>query len=138
MKKRISLKQNGKILYGIISMGIVLTIICMVFWKQGIYPFGDWTLVYNDMQYQYLDFFMWFRNVLHGEDSFTYSFYMGQGGNSVSLVAYYLASPLNLLCYFVKPEYMAEFLTLLISLKLALCSLSAYVYLEKRFQLNSF
>lgn len=138
MNINMRLKKYKKVLYSIGSMGIVMLILCMVFWKQGIYPFGDKTLVYNDMQYQYLDFFMWFRNVLHGEDSLFYSYYMGLGGNSISLVAYYLASPLNLLCFFVKPEYMAEFLTLLISLKLMLCSLTAYVFLEKRFQLNSF
>lgn len=132
------LKKNKEFLYGIGSMGIVLLILGMVFWKQGIYPLGDKTLIYNDMQYQYLDFFMWFRGVLHGEDSASYSFFMGQGGNTVSLVAYYLASPLNLLCYFVKEEYMAEFLTLLIVLKLMLCSMTTYIYLNRRFELKMF
>lgn len=132
------LKKNKEFLYGIGSMGIVLLILGMVFWKQGIYPLGDKTLIYNDMQYQYLDFFMWFRGVLHGEDSASYSFFMGQGGNTVSLVAYYLASPLNLLCYFIKEEYMAEFLTLLIVLKLMLCSMTTYIYLNRRFELKMF
>ena len=51
------LKKNKEFLYGIGSMGIVLLILGMVFWKQGIYPLGDKTLIYNDMQYQYLDSF---------------------------------------------------------------------------------
>lgn len=138
MRGYLKTEKGKKIVFGSFSMGLVAGIMCLVFIKQGIYPFGDKTLIYNDMQYQYLDFFMWFRNVLHGEDSFLYSFYMGMGGNSISLIAYYLASPLNLLAYFVKAEYMAEFLTLLIGLKLMLCSLTSYIYLVKRFKINTF
>lgn len=131
-------KKKWQIIYGFAGVGIVLTILSIVFWRQGIYPLGDKTLVYNDMQYQYLDFFMWFRNVLHGKESISYTFHMGQGGNAIALVAYYLASPLNFLCYFVKTENMAEFLTLLIVLKFVLCSITIYIYLVSRFQCKLF
>lgn len=120
---------------GICTIGLI---IWLTFYNLGIYPFGDNTLVYHDMQYQYLDFFMWFRGVLHGEDSIIYSFNMGLGGNAIALFAYYLASPLNLLCYFVKSAYMAEFLTLLIALKFMLCGVTSYIYVAKRFDISPF
>ena len=47
------------------------------------------------------------------------------------LVAYYLASPLNFLLLLVPAEKIAQFFTLLIILKLALCGVTAYVYLRK-------
>lgn len=112
---------------------LISVIILIAFWRENVFPFGDKILIYNDMQYQYLDFFMWFRNMLHGEDSLLYSFNMGMGGSTITLLAYYLASPLNLLSYFVRPEHMAEFLTVLIPIKLVLCGVTAYIYLEKRF-----
>lgn len=120
--------------YGIPAVFILISIILLItFFCENIFPFGDKILIYNDMQYQYLDFFMWFRNVLHGEDSILYSFNMGIGGSTITLLAYYLASPFNILSYFVQAEHMAEFLTVLIPLKLISCGITAYIYLEKRF-----
>ena len=125
--------------YGIPAVIMLISVIILIaFFSEKVFPFGDKILIYNDMQYQYLDFFMWFRNMLHGEDSLLYSFNMGMGGSTITLLAYYLASPLNILSYFVQPEHMAEFLTLLIPLKLILCGIMAYIYLEKRFAVLPF
>lgn len=129
-------KKNCCRYYGVPAVILLMSIIILIaFWRENVFPFGDKILIYNDMQYQYLDFFMWFRNMLHGEDSLLYSFNMGMGGSTITLLAYYLASPLNLLSYFVQPEHMAEFLTVLIPIKLVLCGAMAYIYLEKRFSL---
>lgn len=129
---------DKKVLYGLLGLGTVFIILCIALYSCRIYPFGDKTLVYNDMQYQYLDFFIWFRNVLHGQDSLTYSFSAGLGSNTIALFAYYLASPFNLLVYFVNADQMAQFLTLLIVLKLILCSLTMYIFLQIRFHNASF
>ena len=32
-----------------------------------VYPFGDNSFLANDLKYQYIDFFAWFRRVLLGE-----------------------------------------------------------------------
>ncbi|MCI8466477.1 MAG: YfhO family protein [Lachnospiraceae bacterium] len=125
-------------IFGVSGVIAATLILALAFGIQKIYPFGDRTLVYHDMQYQYTDFFLWFRNVLHGEDSIVYSFAKGLGGNVVALVAYYLASPFNLLAYFATAENMAEFLTVLIGMKLILCHVTAYIYLTKRFQTPPF
>lgn len=109
-------------------------IITVALIRSHIYPFGENLLVYNDMQYQYTDFFLWFSNVLHGKDSLIYSFHSGLGGSTLALFAYYLASPLNLLVYFVDSAHIGEFLTLLICLKLILCSVTSYIYISRRFQ----
>lgn len=135
MKK--SFEQKNAI-YMFLTFAAALGIISLALWRLGIYPFGDMTLVYHDMQYQYVDFFMWFHNVLHGKDSLGYSFSAGLGGNTIALFAYYLASPLNLLVYFIEQEDMAQFLTLLIGLKMALCGSTAYFYIRKRFDIPQF
>lgn len=133
--------HKGKVRYSaycIAGVFFVALILAVALRLNGIYPFGDKTLVYNDMQYQYVDFFMWFRRVLHGEESLAYSFNSGVGGSTVALFAYYLASPLNLFVYFVKESNIAQFLTILICAKLCLCFVTMYIFLWKRFENNPF
>lgn len=125
-----------KILFYIGSFGIPLIIILLSLFRSDIFPFGDRTLVYHDMIWQYTDFFMWFRQVLEGKDSLFYSFNLGMGGNTIGLVAYYLASPLNILVFLSDTVHMAEFLTIFIIVKLALCGLTSFVYLNKRYEVK--
>ena len=61
-----------------------------------VYPFGDNSFLANDLKYQYIDFFAWFRRVLLGEANLRYSFSQGLGMNTWGLYSYYLASPFNL------------------------------------------
>ena len=130
MKTKINIKKNG-IWMGFLAFLIPVGILLFACWRGGIFPFGDRSLVYHDMQYQYTDFFMWFHQVLRGTESWNYSFHAGLGGNTTALVAYYLASPLNFLLLFVPVEKIAQFFNLLIILKLALCGVTAYIYLRK-------
>lgn len=134
-------KNNQKYInkIGIYASSVVLPLLIIVcaLYRSNIYPFGDNTLVYHDMQYQYTDFFMWFSQVLRGKDSWLYSFHAGLGGNIVALVAYYLASPLNFLLLLVPVEKIAQFLTLLIIFKLVLCSMTVCIYLCTRFRVDS-
>ena len=39
-----------------------------------VFPFGDNTVLVMDLNGQYADFFMWYRQVLLGDDSIIYSF----------------------------------------------------------------
>ncbi len=122
----------------LLTFAVALVTIALVLYRLGIYPFGERLLVYNDMQYQYVDFFMWLHDVLHGKETIGYSFHAGLGGNTSSLFAYYLASPLNLLVYFIDKEDIGQFLTLLIGLKLSLCGSTASYYVRKRYDISPF
>lgn len=130
MKTKIGTKNNG-IWMGLLAFLIPVGIVLLACQAGDRYPFGDNSLVYHDMLYQYEDFFLWFHRVLRGQESWSYSFHAGLGGNTTALVAYYLASPLNILLLAAPAGKMSQFLTLLIILKLALCGVTAYVYLRK-------
>lgn len=75
--------------------------------KLNITPFGNNSIAIMDADIQYVDFFRYYRNVLLGDDSITYSFSNSFGESSIALFAYYLASPLNLfiLLFPVGSEY---------------------------------
>ena len=73
---------------------VICVIICI---GNGVYPFGDNCILHIDMYHQYCPFFTEFLNKLRTGGSLQYSWNLGLGSDFVSLYAYYLASPLNLL-----------------------------------------
>lgn len=100
-----------------------------------VYPFGDNSFLTNDLKYQYIDFFAWFRRVLLGEASLRYSFSQGLGMNTWGLYSYYLASPFNLLCALFPADKLTLFEFVISALKLGCIHISSAWYVQKRFDL---
>ncbi|RGY34476.1 hypothetical protein DXA43_03625 [Collinsella sp. OF02-10] len=100
-----------------------------------VYPFGDNSFLTNDLKYQYIDFFAWFRRVLLGEASLRYSFSQGLGMNTWGLYSYYLASPFNLLCALFPADKLTLFVFVISALKLGCIHISSARYVQKRFDL---
>ena len=100
-----------------------------------VYPFGDNSFLADDLKYQYIDFFSWFRRVLLGEANLRYSFSQGLGMNTWGLYSYYLASPFNLLCVLFPQNKLTLFVFIISALKLGSIHISSAWYLQKRFGL---
>lgn len=101
-----------------------------------VYPFGDNSFLTNDLKYQYIDFFAWFRRVLLGEANLRYSFSQGLGMNTWGLYSYYLASPFNLLCVLFPADKLTLFVFAITALKLGCIHISSAWYVQKRFGLS--
>lgn len=101
-----------------------------------VYPFGDNSFLTNDLKYQYIDFFAWFRRVLLGEANLRYSFSQGLGMNTWGLYSYYLASPFNLLCALFPQDKLTLFVFVISALKLGCIHISGAWYVQKRFGLS--
>lgn len=101
-----------------------------------VYPFGDNSFLTNDLKYQYIDFFAWFRRVLLGEANLRYSFSQGLGMNTWGLYSYYLASPFNLLCVLFPADKLTLFVFVISALKLGCIPISSAWYVQKRFGLS--
>lgn len=101
-----------------------------------VYPFGDNSFLTNDLKYQYIDFFAWFRRVLLGEANLRYSFSQGLGMNTWGLYSYYLASPFNLLCVLFPADKLTLFVFVITALKLGCVHISSAWYVQKRFGLS--
>lgn len=101
-----------------------------------VYPFGDNSFLTNDLKYQYIDFFAWFRRVLLGEANLRYSFSQGLGMNTWGLYSYYLASPFNLLCVLFPADKLTLFVFIISALKLGCIHISSAWYVQKRFDLS--
>lgn len=99
----------------------------------GIYPFGPESFLTEDLKYQYIDFFTWYRRVLLGDANIFYSFAQGMGSNTWGLYSYYLASPFNLLIVLFDESHLTLAIYIIVALKLGCMSCSMTWYLRRRF-----
>ena len=81
------------------------------------------SMLYSDMYHQYYPFFVEFRRALRSGESLLYTWSVGMGMDYLSLISYYLASPLNLLSVLVPESLTLEYFSLLVPIKLGLASL---------------
>ncbi|MEE0110268.1 MAG: YfhO family protein [Oscillospiraceae bacterium] len=96
-------------------------------------PFGKYSMLYSDMYHQYYPFFVEFRNAIRSGDGLLYTWSVGMGMDYLGLIAYYLASPLNLLSVLVPEGWLLEFFSLLVPIKLGFAGLFFAIFLKKLF-----
>ncbi len=117
----------------ILSIAFPALILVVVFAMRGIYPFGTTSVVIWDENYQYIGFFSWLSGVLQDGGSLLYSATQGIGESTISLIAYYLTSPFNLLAAFFSPMDSSQLLSLITLVKLPFAGLTCYIFLRKRY-----
>lgn len=94
--------------------------------------FSSSQILVADLKSQYYPLFNYFRNVLQGNASIFYAFNSGMGGSMYGTFAYYLSSPLNLILIFSNENNLPLFMEILIFIKIGLCGLSMYIYLNHK------
>lgn len=100
---------------------------------SGIFPFGNQTFLRNDLYNQYMPFFQAFHDRIWQGEGLSYSFQLGLGSGFAALYGYYLASPVNWLVVICPRAFIAEFITVLILVKVGLAGMSFAYYLRKHF-----
>jgi len=134
-KEDIHAKMMTKKKYYTISVLIPAVMILAIFLLFSIIPFGHHTWLTIDLGQQYVDFFSYYQDtLLHHPEQFFYSFSKSIGGEMVSLWAYYLLSPFNLLFLLIPRSAIAMGVSLLIFLKLVSCTVSFAVLLDVKFK----
>lgn len=96
-------------------------------------PFGSSSILYSDMYHQYYPFFVEFRNTLRSGGSLQYNWSVGMGIDYLPLIAYYLASPLNLFSALLPESWLLSYFSLLVPIKLGLAGLFFSIMLRKLF-----
>lgn len=128
-------RQNAACL---LSFLIPLAVMCGIFIINGVYPFGDESFMHSDMYHQYVPFLSEMQSKLKSGDSLFYSWNVGIGSNFLALYGYYMASPINCLVVLVPDQYLIEFMTWLVALKIGLCGFTFCFYLTRHFKTKSF
>ena len=131
MKK---LKQWSKEnIFYILAFVLPFLMAVIAFIAQGVWPFGDRGISVIDSYHQYVPFFSELQYKWRHWDSLFYSWNGGLGMNFLAVIAYYLASPLNLLLLIFPKSLVMECFTLIYLIKLGLAGLSFGYYIRKRF-----
>lgn len=111
---------------------LIVRLICSIFFN------GTYSLLYSDCYHQYYPFFLEFRRALRSGESLLYNWSVGMGMDYLGLVAYYLASPLNLVTVLLPEGMMVAYFSALMPIKLGFASLFFSIFLKKTFHKNDF
>lgn len=120
----------------LLSFFLPFCIVTVCYIVAGVFPFGDRQILASDGWHQYYPFLLTLRDKLLNGGSLEYIRNVGMGSNYISLYAYYVASPLNLLSVLVPLEYMREFFTLLTILKLSFAGYFFCFFLRTAYRKN--
>lgn len=130
--KRI-IKSYNPALIAALGTFVVLLLLYII---RGIYPFGHSLFMRMDFYHQYAPFMKEFYRKLHSGESLLFSWQNGLGTNFLAIYAYYLASPLNFLVYFVPEDLIVEFMEACTLLKGVFAAFAMTAYLCKTNKIN--
>ena len=131
------LPQLNRIRWNYLALAFTVPVVCLfaVMICGGYEPFGNGrSMLYSDMYHQYYPFLVSFRDTLRSGNSLLYSWNIGMGLDYLGLISYYLASPLNLLSVLIPQDWLLEYFSLLVPVKLGLASLFFAYFLKKTFR----
>ena len=112
--------------FGLTFLGFLILMIV-----KGMSPFGEASLLYSDSYHQYYPFFVSFRRALREGKSLLYTWDIGLGMDYLGLIAYYLASPLNLLSVILPDSWVLPYFSFLIPIKMSFASMFFALFLKK-------
>ncbi len=113
-----------------------LAVFLLILFRFGILPFGGTTLLFSDLDSQYIEFMAEYRRILLGQGSLFYSWNAGIGMNFLALAAYYLASPFNFLLALFPENDLPLAVSLITALKIACAGGAFGLFLRKRYGRN--
>ena len=128
-KLRIWIKENVVYISSFLLPFLIMTVVCVA---CQVVPFGEKSLSIIDGLHQYMPFFAEYHEKIRNFDSFFYSWNGGLGHNFLSLWAYYLSSPLNLLLVFLPKTALPIGFSWLLVLKISLTGLTTSAFFIHR------
>ena len=118
-----------------LAFGIPVGLMLIVMAISGSEPFGgEVSMLYSDMYHQYFPFWVEFGRAIREGDGLLWNWAAGLGMDYLSLISYYLASPLNLISAIVPAGWELEVYSLLMPVKLGLASLFFAIFLNRIFR----
>ncbi|MGN0419559.1 MAG: YfhO family protein [Acetatifactor sp.] len=119
-----------EVLIFVLSFAVPTLIFALCWANIGITYNGELTPLIYDMNAQYMPFMTSLRYVLNGDNSIFFNWSVSLGGDYLSLFAYYLASPLNLLTVLWDVEQMPQAIYVITLIKIGLCGLTFQTFLR--------
>lgn len=114
---------------------ISFIILGILFYVNGLYPYGNNSIVQVDADYQFIPVLYRIYDFLHGNGSIIYND-MGLGNNIyISMILQgSIYSPINLLLYFTKRDNIVNYFNVILLVKICLISLTSYIYINYKYK----
>lgn len=117
----------------LIAFVSVFASLCAILFLTGVSPFGSKSVLMSDLSAQYAPFIVTMRNkILHGSSPY-YSFEIGMGKSLPGIIAYYCASPLNLIALLFPVSRISDAIALIIMLKLSFAGAFMTALIDHKF-----
>jgi len=121
-----------KLVKHLIPSIIVSSILLIVYFVKGIYPFGDMTIVQGDLFQMFSPFYMRLWDVIHEGSSFIYDHNIGLGGNLLGWeVLFGVFSPITWLIGLTQRANIVNFLSWILLIRISLIALTSYIFFNK-------
>ena len=128
-------KKGRKIASYLIPGIITLLVMIFVLIVKGIWPFGSNRIDLFDNMQQVAPLYAHLWDAMHGDASVWFDWYTGLGTNvSMSISAFSMFSPFNLLLYLCPRDYILEFISILTLVKMFVMSVTMYAFLNRRYK----
>lgn len=113
---------------------ITLAVVVLTLIFKGIWPFGSNRIDYFDNMQQVAPLYAHLWDFMHGKASLWFDWYTGLGTNvSMSISAFSMLSPFNLLLYLIPRNLILESISILTAVKMVFMSVAMYTLLHKKF-----
>lgn len=119
----------------ILSFVLPVCIVAISYFRIGIYPTSELTILSSDGFAQLVNFYAGFNNMLHGEQSFFYTWSGSIGLNFVSLMSYYVNSIFSFIVYFFDNLHMPDAMYVIFLAKIGAMGVSFWVYASHTYKL---
>ena len=137
MKDNKLLFQRVK-LYAIPGL-ITCAVIVFIYVFKGIWPFGANRIDYFDNMQQVAPLYAHLWDWMHGKASLWFDWYTGFGTNvSMSISAFSMLSPFNLLLYLFPRTLILESISILTLVKMIFMAVAMYAYINKKYNSLSY
>ena len=110
--------QNNPKRYLLLSMLLPMLLVAVGWIVLEVHPFGTRQILVTDFWHQYYPFLCILQEKLKHGESLLYTWQSGMGSNFAAMMAYYTASPLNLLTLLVPVSMLRDTVTGLVLLKI--------------------
>ena len=106
----------------------IMFILFVVFFINGLYPFGNGTIAWCDMTQQVIPMTADLKDILTGKTSLFLNMQNAGGMSMVGVIFFFVASPFNLLALFVPKEDLIYFVNIATMLKMMTAGVTAMLF----------
>lgn len=134
-RKKVSVSQRTQELfyrnrYVFLAFLVPFVLMFLAYAAAEFFPFGKNQVAVIDMYHQYFPFINELHEKIQSGGSLLYTWNGGLGTNFITLLSYYMASPLYFLTIFVPDAYLMEAVTVIILLKIGFAGAFMAIYLR--------